>query len=185
MYKGYTYHFEGLNKTVKHYSKFGDFSSEKDFSSYLSFKGDRYRTKFNSYTDEKDDVKVDINYLNGTLSSKKDSPFSISGDTIDILITTANIKQYESFESLPYYYIFEGEFENRFTKTTEKIKIKIPTYDEYDYYFIGPSFELQYPGGLEVDCSIKPEFVKYSDVELNYNNITTITTTNVLSVIPS
>ena len=181
IYKGYTYHFEGLNKTIKHYSKFGDFSSEKDFSSYLSFKGDRYRTKFNSYTDEKDDVNVDINYLNGTLSSKKDSPFSISGDTIDILIATKKIKQYESFESLPYYYNFTGEFENRFTKTKEEVTINIPTYDEYDYYFIGPSFELQYPGQLKVDCSIKSEFVKYSDVELSYK----ITTTNVLSVAPS
>lgn len=190
MYGGYQY--KGVideNQSIVHYSNFGFFKNiQGNFDGNLFYQQfnfsseEQYRTSFKDYifgtTESPTDIPTDVNLLCSKISGKlsinnKNNPFNINANISTDGYEYLLVDNQTTIENLPDYIEVSAKdlgMINRFTgkvETDEKIKIRFPVYDEYDFYFLGDSLTFKKEGKIVKKYSNTQAVVKYADMEYN------------------
>lgn len=159
---------------LKRDNLFLTFTNDEEMSEFFDFEGQRYRTKFKSYSDDKHSLILDTNVINGTLQqhSLTYSPYQLTSDQKQINIKILKDKPDEfiiltdktSYTELKKTYSIKRNLYNIFTQMEEEVNIQIPLVDEYEYYFLGDLLSIRYPNNNIKNQSLKNrEIVVYSD----------------------
>ena len=183
IYGGYEYSGVIEDKSIIHYSNFGKFEDQNNFNEELFYEhfnltsGEQYRTRFEEYVfnEGKETVPNDVKLICGEVYGKMNTRTTTSPLEIDAEIhvdgTEENLKDDSDIIKGLYNYIEVSAKDlgiiNRFTKEVEadaNVKIRIPVYDQYDYYFLGSSLSLTKNGQTVKDCSNTQAIVKYADM---------------------
>lgn len=167
-------------KELKRDTNFLTFDTEEEMFEFFDFTGERYRTKFEEYTDT-NTLTLQTSIINGELKQRvlTSSPYQTTDNkSINLPFTTSDEQAASSIITISinsetpnkpaHYYTTTTTLYNIFTKEPEPITVQIPLIDQHKYYFLGDFFKVEYPNNSQSNWSQreKREVVVYDGATL-------------------